>query len=248
MAQKPADITDVTDDTPQGGSELATVPAAPMQLGAIAGDISPGDIRLPRLQLVHGVGGLSETYHPGDIVLGGDNLLVEKGQPLDMIVLSARQYWKEYCGAGKYDPNHRPASYLTEEEVIAAGGTTRWENGIGPTFNRAMTLTLLIKQPKDLVCGLFGIEIKDNVYAPAVWDVDKSAYRRVAPQVLTAAQFSLRARGLLSGMFQLSTRTEKINQNNTIVPVFKLVGHNDDETIAAIKAMFNDTPDQQPQG
>ena len=247
MAQKPADITDVTDDTPRE-SELATVPAAPLQLGAIAGDISPGDIRLPRLQLVHGVGGLSETYHPGDIVLGGDNLLVEKGQPLDMIVLSARQYWKEYCGAGKYDPNHRPATYLTQEEVIAAGGTTRWENGIGPTFNRAMTLTLLIKQPKDLVCGLFGINIKDNIFAPAVWDVDKSAYRRVAPQVLTAAQFGLRARGLLSGLFQLVTKSEKINGNNTIVPAFKLIGHNDDEVIATIRELFSDTPNHQPQG
>lgn len=247
MAQKPADITDVTDDTPRE-SELATVPAAPLQLGAIAGDISPGDIRLPRLQLVHGVGSLSEMFHPGDIVLGGDNLLVAKGQPLDMIILSARQYWKEYCGAGKYDPNHRPDTYLTQEEVIAAGGTTRWENGIGPTFNRAMTLTLLIKQPKDLVCGLFGINIKDDVFAPAVWDVDKSAYRRVAPQVLTAAQFGLRARGLLSGMFQLVTKSEKINGNNTIVPAFKLIGHNDDEVIATIRELFSDTPNHQPQG
>jgi hypothetical protein len=165
-----------------------------------------------------------------------------------MIVLSARQYWKEYCGAGKYDPNHRPATYLTQEEVIAAGGTTRWENGIGPTFNRAMTLTLLIKQPKDLVCGLFGINIKDNIFAPAVWDVDKSAYRRVAPQVLTAAQFGLRARGLLSGLFQLVTRSEKINGNNTIVPAFKLIGHNDDEVIATIRELFSDTPNHQPQG
>ncbi len=247
MAQKPADITDVTDDTRQE-SELATVPAAPLQLGTIAGDISPGDLRLPRLQLVHGVGSLSEMFHPGDVVLGGDNLLVEKGQPLDMIVLSARQYWKEYCGAGKYDPNHRPATYLTEEEVIAVGGTTRWENGIGPTFNRAMTLTLLIKQPKDVVCGLFGINLKDDVYAPAVWDVDKSAYRRVAPQVLTAAQFALRARGLLSGLFQLVTKTEKINGNNTIVPAFKLIGHNDDEVIAAIRELFSGTLNHQPQG
>lgn len=247
MAQKPADITDVTDDTRQE-SNLATVPTTPFQLGTIAGDTSPGDIRLPRLQLVHGVGSLSEMFHPGDVVLGGDNLLVEKGQPLDMIILSAQQYWKEYCGAGKYDPNHRPATYLTQEEVIAAGGTTRWENGIGPTFNRAMTLTLLIKQPKDLVCGLFGINIQDNVFAPAVWDVDKSAYRRVAPQVLTAAQFGLRARGLLSGMFQLVTKTEKINGNNTIVPAFKLIGHNDDEAIATIRELFSDTPNHQPQG
>lgn len=247
MAQKPADITDVTDDAHQE-SELATVPTTPFQLGTIAGDTSPGDIRLPRLQLVHGVGSLSEMFHPGDVVLGGDNLLVEKGQPLDMIVLSAQQYWKEYCGAGKYDPNHRPATYLTEEEVIAAGGTTRWENGIGPTFNRAMTLTLLIKQPKDVVCGLFGINLKDDVYAPAVWDVDKSAYRRVAPQVLTAAQFALRARGLLSGLFQLVTKSEKINGNNTIVPAFKLIGHNDDEVIAAIKELFSDTPNHKPQG
>lgn len=243
MAQKP-DVSDVT-DAPQ---ELATVPTAAVQLGQVEGDFSPGDIRLPRLQLVHGVGNLAESFNPGDVVLGGDNLLVHKGEPLELIVLSARQYWKEYLGGEKYDRSHIPVTYATEQDVLRAGGTTRWENGVGPSFNQAMELKLLIKQPKDVICGLFGIPLGDATYAPAVWDVDKSAYRRVGPTVLTAARFSLRARGLLSGIFTLLTKTEKINDNNTIVPNFRMTGHNSDEVVEAIKVLFADTPDQQPQG
>lgn len=251
MAQKPlqsttADITDVTDETTS--SEIATTQAAPMHLGEVTGDFSANDIRLPRLQLVQNVGILSETFHPGDVILGGDNFIAAKESPIDVIILNARQYWKEYLGGEKFDPDRRALTFSTEAEVAEAGGTTAWVNGVGPTYSKAMTLTLLIKQPKEIVCGLFGLDIDNEMYAIAVWDVDKTAYRRVGPQILTAKQVSLRARGLLSGRFQLSTKTEKINKNNIVVPVLRLIGFNPETVVKQINILFSDTPDQQPEG
>lgn len=241
MATKPANDAQVSDvmgdEESRGAGNMAPARReSPFALGVIDGDFTAQDLRLPRLQIAYGVGSLSERFNPGDWVLADDNLLASKNEPLNIVILQIHQYWKEYFQ--KYDPQNVPRSFDHEEEVHAVGGTTKWENGVGPTFNRAMRLNMLIEQPKDLSCGLFGITIADKQYAIAVWDVDKSAFRRVGPAVLTAAQFSLRKRGMLSGIFQISTRTETINKNPTIVPNIKLAGFNSDETIAGIRELF----------
>lgn len=228
------DVTDEQENLPatrvEGGSEL----------GVCEGDLTPGDLRLPRLQLVYGVGRLSKDYNPGSLILGDDNLLVEKGKPLRVIILHAMWYWKEYLSGATYQPGKMPRSYRTVDEVKANGGTTAWEGSTGPTFNRALQMRLLIQQPEGVLCSLFGgFDIAGKAYAPAVWDVDKSAYRRVGPVVLAAAQFSLRQRGLISGLFEIVTKSEQIKDNLTVVPTMKLVGHNSDDAIAQIKALFD---------
>lgn len=247
-ADIPAKFTDLDDPADVPSENLPAVPAAvggAMALGVMEGDISPNDLRLPRLQIAYGVGGLSENFNPGDWVLGGDNLLAHKGEPLNLIILHARLYWKQYLSRDQYAAGVRPATYLTEAEVHANGGTTQWAAGsdgrdIGPSFGRALHMKMLIEQPENLVCGLFGVDLGNGkVYAPAVWDVDKSAYRRAGITVTTAADFSLRKRGLLAGVFQVKTITEKIGTNLTVVPVMKLVGFNTDAVVASIKSLFS---------
>lgn len=246
MATKPQDVlatpsmSDI-DGTDDRSNVPATVDNRTLVLGTVEGDVSSSDIRLPRLQIAYGVGGLAENFHPGDLVLNGEDLLAKRGDVIFIVILSARQYWKEYLNKDQYASGDQPRTFQSEQEVHDNGGTTQWVNNVGPTFNRAMHLKLLIEQPKDIISGLFGIMLGDKTYAPAVWDVDKSAYRRVGPTVLTAARFNLRTRGLLSGVFSLSTRTEKINDNVTPVPVLRLSGHNSDETIEEITKIFNPT-------
>lgn len=238
MARKPItpDVSDITDDSVEE-TALTAPDQGNFALGQVEGDVTPADIRMPSLKIAYGVGGLAENFNPGDLVLGGDNLLVSRGESLRFIVLKIRRYWKEYRST--FDPNApMPLTFLSEEEVHAHGGTTKWNGSVGPSFSPAAELTMLIEQPEDVICGLFGIHLGEKVYAPAIWHVDKSAYRRVGPIVLTAAQFSLRARGLLSGIFSLSTKTEKINNNNTIVPSVKLCGFNSDDVIKGIEKLF----------
>lgn len=210
-------------------------------LGAVTGESGAGDFRLPRLQIAYGVGDLAATFNPGDLVLGGDTLLVHKGEPLKLIVLSAVQYWKEYPTQEMREARIMPRVFATAAEVQAAGGTTEWINGVGPTYSRAMDLNLLILKPKDIVSGLFGVKLDatDAEYAPAIFSVDKTAYQKVGTKIQTAANFSLRERGLLSGLWQLSTTSEKKkNGNMIIVPVFGLCGHNTDEQVTNIQKLF----------
>lgn len=213
-----------------------------MALNQVVGDLSGSDLRVPRLQIAYGVGGLAEKFTPGDLVLGGDTLLVKKGDPLTVVIMSALVYWKEYLNKDQYASQIRPRIFRTDKEVKANGGTTEWVNGVGPTFNKAMDLKLLIKQPAGIVCGLFGLELAGDMYAPAVWSIDKSAYRRVGPTVISTATFALKARGLVSGLFEIRTSMEKINNNITVVPSIKLVKHNSDEFVKQIHTTFDSLP------
>jgi len=242
MARKEATKTDdqvleTMDDAPTT-QEVATTTDGTMELGAVQGDVSPEDIYLPRLQMAYGVGKLSENFAPGDFVLGEDNLLCHKGEELRIIFLHVNQYWKERLTNDEYQAGLTPRTFATEKEVIAEGETTRWIGNQGPKFNKALGMKMLIEKPDDLVCGMFGVPIAGKEWAPAQWDIDKSAYTRVSRVLLPAAQFSLKARGLLSATFSLSSRTDRMGQNMVPVPILKLAEHNTDEVIAEIKAAF----------
>lgn len=235
-----ASMNDINDDSENlpattGTGAVARANTEGLTLGAVDGDTSSEDFRLPRLKIAHGVGGLAENFNPGALVLADENLLANRGEPINVIVLNATTYWKEY----KYTPGQPPRTFNSEAEVLTAGESTRWVDGQGPTFNKAMCLKILIQKPKELICSLFGVPVGEHEYAPAVWDVDKSAYKRVAPVINTAASFSLRNRGgLLAGMFEIKTRAEQVNGNTTNVPIFKLISHNTDEEIDQIKTLF----------
>lgn len=214
-----------------------------IQLGAITGEVDPGQIRLPRLQITYGVGTLAENFHPGDLVLGGDNLLVPKETPLYLIALGAHQFWKEYLSKEQYAAKVRPLTFSTAAEVKANGGTTDWVKrpdgtSQGPTFSLAMDVKMLIRKPTDLVCGLFGVPIGDHEYAPAIWSLDKTAYKRVGPVILQMQSFSLRQRGLYSGLLELQTAMEKVNGNVTPTPKLKLHGHLSDLEVQQLQELF----------
>lgn len=235
-----ATAADFGDTDTQATNLPAPANNSPMHLGAVEGEVNPMDMKLPRLQMAYGVGGLSENFNPGDLVLGGEYLLAKKGEPLRIVLLNVKKYYKQYLTREDYDAGVIPATYNSESEVLQNGGTTRWINGVGPSFTSAMNLKILIEKPEDLICGLFGIDLGGGkVYAPAVWDVDKSAYARVGPAVLTSINFALRERGMLSGVFEVSSRTDKINGNMTPVPTIRLVDHLSDEEIEAIKSLFS---------
>lgn len=223
------------------GDGRSMLPALPMSatLGTVQGASTIDNLRLPRLQIAYGVGGLSEHYSPGDIVLGGDTLLAHKNEVVKAIILTATEYWKEYQSQELWASGQRPRTFLTKDEVVQAGGSVAWTNGIGPTFNLAMNIKMLIQKPKDLVSGAFGIDIGPELYAPAVWDIDKKAYAAVAPNINTAANFSLRKRSLLAGIFHISTTIVKLKNGSFVpVPSAQLKEYNSDEIVEQIRSLF----------
>lgn len=221
----------------EDGSETTAVATrTEMALGSMAGDVSANDLRFPRLQVAYGVGGLAESFTPGDLVLDKEHLLAKKKEPIRVIIINTLTYWKEYT---TYGTGQMPRTFATEKEANDAGLTTKWTNGEGPQCKKAMDLRMLIKKPANLTCGLFGIEADGADWAPAIWSVDKTAYERIHGKILPVASFALKKLGLLYGAWEISTDTEKTKTGNIIiVPNIKYVGLNSDKLVADVRSVF----------
>lgn len=197
------------------------------------------DIRPPWMAVAHGVGKLAKAgFNPGDLVLAGEHLITAKGGKLSAVIISANIYWKEYLSQEAFQNNQRPRIFRSDKEAEAAGLTTRWSaDGHGPQCSPALELRLLIEKPKDLVCGLFGLEIDGKQFAPALMSLDKKAYWTSGAPIVQTARYSLRTRGFMSATWELWTSYEasKNSKNSAWVPRFRLSGYNSDGFINAAK-------------
>lgn len=227
-------------DAVEGASEQANLPMLPTNavFGAVTGDVKATEVKTTRFQLAYGVGGLAEKFANGDMVLDKEHLIAKKGENLTVILLSANKYYKEYT---EYTAGgDMPRVWASEADAQAAGMVTNWGprgSDIRPTAGGAMTIRMLIEKPANLVCGLFGLDIGGVMYAPVVWDVDKTAYKAAAGPIFQAASVALKARGLASGKWSLTTRMEKNKKGNIYpVPVFaQNLGYVSDEFLTELK-------------
>lgn len=227
---------------PAENTALPSVRAA-MTLGASAGEVDRSDLKIPYLSIAYGVGKLSEKFNPGDLVIGGEHLIAKKNEHVRLVILADVKYFKERLSQQDYANGMRPRQFMTREEVIAAGGTLDWvetEDGrIAPTFGPALDMKILIEKPEHLDQGIFGIEIDGKHYTPAYFSVDKSGYTRVGREVQTQKSMALSRSGILGGVWEAWTETQKINGNNTVVPMIKLVSRTTDEFREQVKMLFS---------
>jgi len=208
--------------------------------GTIQGEVHESDIKLPHLQIVYDVGSLSQTFNPGDLVLDKDTKLASMGEKLHVIILNARQFWKERLSMEAYKNGDRPRSFDKEDDAIKAGGITRWgDDGKMPTFSKALALNMLVERPKGVVSGLFGIPILKQLYAPATWTLEKSGYNKAAPTILACSQLTLRRLGgIHAGTFSIRTEKQPVRGCRIIMPVVKLESYNSKKKIHAIERAF----------
>lgn len=243
--QSPKEEYDDTnlDDESTNQNMLPTIRSA-MAVGQSAGEVDQSDLRIPFLSITYGVGKLSQTFNPGDLILGGEHFLVKKSEPLTIVILSDVKYFKEVLSRDDWADGKRPRTFMTRQEVLDAGGTLEWrddpETGkrIKPTFGPALDMKILIQCPEGLDDAMFGLEIEGGRYAPAYFSVDKSAYNRVGKAIQTSKSLSLARTGILGGIWELHTESQVINDNPTIVPMIKLVGRTTDEFRTRITELF----------
>lgn len=204
----------------------------------LMGEITADDTRIPTLNIVHGVGPLSEDFNPGSLVYNRETVLADGSKDgsktaIDLTVVVAR---KQYTENLEWGSDSLPRVVDTLEEVREAGGSIAWVNNERPSWLPMLKCICLIKGDPDMPG--FDYALDGDYYAPALWVIKGSAaYNRAAKSIITAGSMGLRERGLASGLWSLSARREKLGENFVYVPLLVQKGKNSEAFVEAVKQL-----------
>lgn len=222
--------SDIITGAPSGS--LSTVNSA-----GVVGEVDSSEVRFPKLQIVQGVGPLSEMdeFRKGDIVLNQELKIGGIDDPIELTVLQIGKMYEEVVD---YDSDDIPRIVNSKEEVLKLGGTTEGhrEGGewIKPTWRAVAEAMVCLKAPDSLskedAETHFGFEApKDKgKYAFAKWTIKGVAYKFAAVEIFSAAAMYYRD-GLKKGSFHLSTQKRSFGPNTVMVPVVKKGSRNTPE-------------------
>jgi len=206
----------------------------PLAIGQVTGDVKESDVAIPRLNIVQGVGELSESFTPGDLVLNRELRLAPKEVPVTLVVLSMSKFFEERL---PYDPEGpRPRIFNSEAEIRAEGLWLEWRNDEAPPVREVANLLLAIRQPEDVSPLSFTIEAAAAKWALAVWTVRSTAYGRVFKLVNSRAQVELKKSGLLSGVWELQSNREKVGGNYIFVPRMTLANRLNEQEVKELSS------------
>jgi hypothetical protein len=216
--------------------------------GQVIGEVSQSDLRIPRLNLVHGVGEIFKSFpnEVGNYVLNKECVLnvneARGGQPIRLTIVSAKKFWRENLPRERRE--ELPRQFDTAREVLEIGETVDWQNDpenptkrIAPSFDAALLCIVLIECPADIVGTTdeshFPIETPWGVkYAQALFQIHASAYRAIGKRILTEASSSLSRRGLPYGRWVLGSHLNTGGKDAYQEPTIKRDGLNDDDQVA----------------
>jgi len=236
--------------------EVAKIGASGIPLG----DDLPGfdEVMFPRLNLVHAVGGLKDSFTPGELVFDQRTVLfsppvVKAGKtekeatpPVNITVIgiiSKRFTEKIEGGIGGMTVN-------TEAEVRANGGTldyNEWKSKKAEgmkRFENINDMLVAIRRPAHVADDdtVFAFPVGAHKYAIGKWAVKGTAYTHAFKKVLAYARIATVLRsGYPSHSFALSTRIEPRPPNPYWVPVLIPAEKSSLEFMEFVKQIVNPT-------
>jgi len=224
-------------------SESDVVTGAPSALSTVSGagvvgEIDRADVRFPKLQIVQGVGPLSERdeFRKGDIILDGEVKIGGVDSPVEMTVL---QIGKQFEEVVPYDGEEIPRVVNTKEEVLQLGGTVEGHRDGGkwipPTWRAIADALICIKAPEGIEQGVLDVSFpfeapseEGSKFAFARWVIKGVAYKSAAVEIFSAASMYYRD-GLKKGTFKVSTAKRTFGPNVVMVPVVRKGDRNKEE-------------------
>lgn len=172
------------------------VPATTRNNSFISGDDLPGfrDVMLPRLNLVHDIGALKETFSPGELVWGQQNVLftppainkqtgnVDKPGTPPVIITVLGEVNKRFSEI--IEGGMGGAIVATEADVRASGGTLDYneyqmKKGSGmKRFGPLLDLLVVVQRPEHVTNDgtVFGFDVGGAQYALGLWSLSKTSY------------------------------------------------------------------------
>ena len=201
-----------------GDTPYAMVPTS---TAGVSGDFDVSDITFPKLQLVHGIGPLSDEFNKGGIVLGGETLISDGDDAVEITVVKIAKMFEENI---PFETGEIPRIVPTKAELLALGGDTEYgardpKTGKSeqPSWKPIADALICIKDPTGKDSTNYPYSYEKGNYAFAMWRIKNSAYRRAAVPIFTAATMYYR-QGLRTGSFVLTTEKAKFGQNTVVVP------------------------------
>ena len=214
--------------------EIKANVTTPPTMGSVFGEIDPTDINMPKLNIVQGVGRLSEGFNPGQIVYDGEIALSDGATPIEFTILSAR---KQYIENLVYGAEARPRVFNTLSEVWSAGGTIEWHAGKRPSYVPVLHVMVLFKVPQCVEIP-FSMEYKGEHYRLAVWTLRGMVYNKAGKKILIESMYGL-PEGPHYGKWRLSTKREKVGHNSIFVPVIRCEERHCDDFVKFVTSLTN---------
>ena len=225
-------------------------------------DIGFDDIILPRLNMVHGVGPLSEIFSPGEYVLNGTMVIhtpanakknIAGQPPLNVTVLGfkKRQYAEKTVGGKQGN------LFNTVDEVVRANGTLDYKEAqsTNKTLYHTLATALILIQKPDYINDpehlIFAHECEGKFYSLALWSMKSTAYTHAAKHIFTARKMGhlkavkddtgrIISGGYPSFSWSLTSELDTKFENPTNIPVLKAGGRNTPAFLKFVEAVLTD--------
>src|SRR5208282_3966077 len=172
----------------EGTTEYAAPPPPAFYDGDDGGAFDPGDLVLPRLNIVQKVGDLSNVYPPGSIVLGAQ--LVLSPAPVNMAISSPIRIvvigLQPTTYAEKLEGGALGNYFRTEKEVVDNGGTLDWNESQATDkqlYQRVSIGLVAVEKPDGIDAAMFPHTFGGKQYSLALYTMKGTAYTNAARHI-----------------------------------------------------------------
>lgn len=247
MAKASFKKTDKPEETTTNESTDTTVTTRPeSQVGAplpqaddMSGEFNHGDIRLPRINLIHKTSDseMIEKFGIGGFAFNKEVKLSDGKTP---VKITALRMAKDLVQKLPFGDPEEPAVFKTEDDAIKAGFSTNYKDvDTGKFVQRRAHIQIAVEKPEGADEALFPYEFGGKQYGMGMLTVSSSAYTSVAKE-LTTLHFNNKVmrKGLRYGALDLTSEERRNARNSWRIPVIKYAGENSAELVTFFEGIL----------